>query len=238
MKKCKNGEHWVTPEKFAEMEEKRKSKLAEIRAKKRVHRMGDVRADGKMFWSYNQNCKNGEWWMSSEKFYKRLSRILGIKKEDYHKRKKYKSNNNNETPNEKRERINAYARNYAKNNRSKINDYYRKRRKEDNLYKSNISIRKAISRSFNKAGFRKGSKTEKILGCSFKEFKQHIENQFLPEMSWDNRSDWHLDHIMPASMAKTHDELIRLNHYKNFRPLWAIENIKKSNKNLDTLVLF
>ena len=57
-------------------------------------------------------------------------------------------------------------------------------------------------------------------------------------MSWDNRSEWHFDHIMPVSMAKTYDEVVRLNHYKNFRPIWALDNQRKSDKTPDTLVLF
>jgi len=43
---------------------------------------------------------------------------------------------------------------------------------------------------------------------------------------------------MPVSMAKTYDEVVRLNHYKNLRPLWAEENLRKSDKIGDTLVLF
>jgi CRISPR/Cas system Type II protein with McrA/HNH and RuvC-like nuclease domain len=57
-------------------------------------------------------------------------------------------------------------------------------------------------------------------------------------MSWENRNEWHIDHIMPISMAKTYDEVIRLNHYRNLRPLWAHENLSKSDKTPKELVLF
>jgi hypothetical protein len=77
-----------------------------------------------------------------------------------------------------------------------------------------------------------------ILGCTIQEFKLHIESQFKDGMSWDNRGEWHIDHIMPLSMAKTEDELVRLNHYKNLRPLWAHENLSKSDKTPEALVLF
>ena len=49
-------------------------------------------------------------------------------------------------------------------------------------------------------------------------------------MTFDNRAEWSLDHIIPISLAKTEKELIKLNHYTNFQPLWKIENIKKGNK--------
>ena len=52
-------------------------------------------------------------------------------------------------------------------------------------------------------------------------------------MSWENRQEWHLDHIYPVSLAKSEEELIRLNHYTNFQPLWAKDNLQKGNKIID-----
>jgi hypothetical protein len=49
-------------------------------------------------------------------------------------------------------------------------------------------------------------------------------------MSWENRSEWHIDHIVPLSSAKSEAEIIFLNHYSNLQPLWAKDNIQKSNK--------
>jgi len=49
-------------------------------------------------------------------------------------------------------------------------------------------------------------------------------------MSWENRGKWHIDHIVPVSSAKTEQDIIKLNHYTNLRPMWASDNIKKSNK--------
>ena len=49
-------------------------------------------------------------------------------------------------------------------------------------------------------------------------------------MSWANRGEWHIDHIIPLSSAKTEEDVIRLNHYTNFRPLWKEDNQIKSNK--------
>ncbi len=92
--------------------------------------------------------------------------------------------------------------------------------------------------SFKRNGFKKSSKLFNILGCSFEEFKDHLESQFQPGMSWDNRHLWHIDHIMPVSMAKNYDELVRLNHYRNLRPLWAFDNISKGATKIDLLVLF
>jgi len=39
-----------------------------------------------------------------------------------------------------------------------------------------------------------------------------------------------LDHKIPASWAKTEEELYKLNHYSNFQPMWAFDNQSKSNR--------
>jgi hypothetical protein len=49
-----------------------------------------------------------------------------------------------------------------------------------------VNIRNAIKEPFRKnKKFSKTSKTYQILGCTFEEFKIHIEKQFLPWMSWN-----------------------------------------------------
>jgi len=53
---------------------------------------------------------------------------------------------------------------------------------------------------------------------------------FIDEMSWENYGDWHLDHIIPSSWAENEEEIIKLNHYKNFQPLWAKDNLTKGNR--------
>ena len=76
----------------------------------------------------------------------------------------------------------------------------------------------------------KKDKTFDIVGCSPEFLKEHLEKQFISGMTWDNRSEWHIDHIIPLSSAKTEDELYKLCYYENLQPLWAEDNLKKSNK--------
>lgn len=87
--------------------------------------------------------------------------------------------------------------------------------------------RSLVSRSFRKHGYQKDSKTQYILGCDWEFFRQHIERQFLKGMSWDNRSQWHIDHIIPLATATSKEDVHRLNHYTNLRPLWAWDNLSK-----------
>ena len=77
----------------------------------------------------------------------------------------------------------------------------------------------------------KKNKTFDIVGCSPEFLKQHLEKQFTEGMCWELLGQHiHIDHIIPLSSAKTEDELYKLCHYENLQPLWAEDNLKKSNK--------
>jgi hypothetical protein len=112
-------------------------------------------------------------------------------------------------------------------------NYQKKRRLTDPFFAMSCRLRARLRSAFKNGGFKKHSCTEKMLGCSFKEFSKHIESQFTEGMSWDNRSEWHLDHIVPLSCATTIEGIEKLSHYTNIRPLWAADNLSKS----DNLVL-
>ena len=118
----------------------------------------------------------------------------------------------------------------TKENKDKINNRNKIRRDTNPLFKLSHNTRSLISKSTKNNGYTKKSKTYEILGCSFEDFKAHLENQFTEGMTWENQGLWHLDHIYPVSRATNEEHLIKLNHYTNFQPLWAIDNIKKGNK--------
>ncbi len=71
------------------------------------------------------------------------------------------------------------------------------------------------------------------MGCSPELLKEYLEKQFVDGMCWDNRNEWHIDHIIPLSLAKTEEEIYKLCHYTNLQPLWAEDNLRKSNKILN-----
>ena len=56
-------------------------------------------------------------------------------------------------------------------------------------------------------------------------------------MNWDNHGEWHIDHIIPLSSANTEEELIKLCHYTNLQPLWAEDNLSKSDKIIEQQTL-
>jgi len=74
----------------------------------------------------------------------------------------------------------------------------------------------------------------RALGYTLDELKWHIEKQFVRGMSWDNAGEWHIDHIIPLSsfrFSSTEDEeFLAAWALTNLRPMWALDNQRKSNK--------
>lgn len=150
--------------------------------------------------------------------------------------KKYNSNNKENKKNYDRKYSLLYKQTRLennKNNRSVINERDRFRNSNDTMYNLNRCVRARLKRFLKSHNITKKNKTFEIVGCSPQELKEHLEKQFVAGMSWENRTEWHIDHIIPLSSAKTEEELYKLCHYTNLQPLWAEENLKKSNKILN-----
>ena len=126
-----------------------------------------------------------------------------------------------------------YHKQYYQKNREiivkKKMNYKRERRKADPLYRLKDNIGSLIRQSLSKGGYSKKSRTHEILGCTYEEYYQHIESQFTDGMSWERMSEIHIDHRLPLAAANTEAELLALNHYRNLQPMWAVDNIAKSD---------
>lgn len=194
-------------------------------------RRWDVRADGKVFWQYTPNLKAKESWVTWEsairlnESIKKAASKQRAKNPEKHKlfNKRWRERN--------QDRHNQNAKDYYQKNKKHANEVKRKkraaRRKEDPLYAFECNIRALVSQSFRDRGYSKTSKSQEIIGCNWESLKSYIECQFVNGMRWDNRNKWHIDHIVPLASAKTPEDVVRLNHYSNLRPLWAIDNLKK-----------
>jgi hypothetical protein len=131
-----------------------------------------------------------------------------------------------------KEKRNEYRKQYDIKNRKLINKKRNEKENNDPIFKFKIRVRGLIKTSFKrgKNQFKKNAKTENILGCTIEEFIIYIKSKFTKGMTLENHGEWHLDHIIPLASATTEDEIIKLNHYTNFQPLWAKENLSKSDK--------
>jgi hypothetical protein len=126
---------------------------------------------------------------------------------------------------------------YYLKNKTKINsyriEYEKQRRSEDSLYKFKQELRKDIKKYIKRSGFSKSSKAFSVLGLSPEDYKSYIQSMFTKGMSWSNKGEWHIDHIIPISSAKSKEEAEILNHHLNLKPLWAKDNLSKSNSYTD-----
>lgn len=108
--------------------------------------------------------------------------------------------------------------------------YEKIRRSNDSQYKLRYLLRLRIYLAL-KGNFKKGSSV-RDLGCTIPELKIHIQNKFVDGMDWNNHGKWHLDHIKPLSKFNltNREEFLIACHYTNLQPLWAKDNLIKSNK--------
>jgi hypothetical protein len=131
------------------------------------------------------------------------------------------------------ERQVSYQRNNKETINKKRNDRHRNRYKNDILYKLKITLRNRMKNYLNQKNIDlEIDRTYKVIGCTPKELKLHLEKQFEEDMSWENygHTGWHIDHIIPLFLAETKEDVFRLSHYSNLQPLWCDENYKKGKK--------
>lgn len=80
---------------------------------------------------------------------------------------------------------------------------------------------------------KKSKTTIDLLGISsIEELWIFLEKKFQDGMSRSNYGEWHVDHIKPCSLFDLSDpqQQAECFHYTNLQPLWAVDNLRKSNK--------
>lgn len=130
-------------------------------------------------------------------------------------------------------------------NKNKKSDYYQKNKKHIHETRKKFINSSPINILQNR--YRKGIRKQRInrvkngrslevLGCSYQEFYEYLIKTF--EMNYKIKYDekyWpdlHIDHIIPKNIAKTEEDVLKLNHYTNFQLLHKTHNMeKKTNMN-------
>lgn len=101
-----------------------------------------------------------------------------------------------------KKRIKTWEKENYEKIRKRKNKRAQERRKEDVLFSLIGKIRCRLAKYLKTLNITKRNKTFDIVGCSPEFLKEHLEKQFVSGMTWENRSEWHIDHIIPLSSAK------------------------------------
>jgi hypothetical protein len=131
-----------------------------------------------------------------------------------------------------KEVITEYKKRWYQENKPKLYDKIKERKLTDIKYRLERNIRSLIYMSIKRKGYSKNSKTFEILGCTYEEFKLHLESKFESWMTWDNYGlyngepnyGWDIDHKIPSSSSNDIKELYELNNYLNLQPLCSYVN--------------
>lgn len=132
-------------------------------------------------------------------------------------------------------RKSSSARSSDEARRNNFNKWFREQAKRPEILLSR-RMKRLVALSLSTCGGKGGRSWKSLVGYSVEELRRHVELQFQPGMSWENRSEWHLDHIVPLSSFEysTADDL----EFKaawaitNLRPLWGRDNVQKSAKRI------
>jgi len=148
--------------------------------------------------------------------------------------KNFEKNKRNQNPDMMKEKLKKFYQEnpekrkiYRENYKPRKHEQRKERRNQDIIFSLINNVRTSLYKYLNKMSIKRETKTSQIIGCTPEKLKEHIEKQFKNGMTWENRRDWNIDHIIPLSSAKTKDELYKLCHYTNLQPLWSLENLKK-----------
>lgn len=142
-----------------------------------------------------------------------------------------------------KERIKAQTLEYQRKNSHKRTSYKQawaeQRAKEDPAFAMKLRMRKMLARMYEAIRQKRVRRctTEQEIGYTAQQLKEHIERQFVRGMSWGNHGEWHIDHIVPIGEFDllTPEGRRAANALTNLRPIWATENLKKSDKVLTLL---
>jgi hypothetical protein len=109
--------------------------------------------------------------------------------------------------------------------------YFRNYRKTSIQFALKDRLRASINRALRRNWVKKSNRTMQLVGCSVEELKAHLEVHFVEGMCWENRSTWHVDHLVPLAAFNLRDseEQLWAFNWRNLQPLYGHENHSKSD---------
>jgi len=121
------------------------------------------------------------------------------------------------------------AKEYQRSRLPVINARAKERRASDPTYALVCRLRVRLRKALFAQGAVRTMNSAALVGCSPSDFRDHIAAQFLSGMSWDNRSEWDLDHIIPCASfdLRIPEQQSACFHFTNIQPLWRSDNRRK-----------
>lgn len=150
--------------------------------------------------------------------------------------------------------IKEQQREYRADNKLNIRKYNNEWEKNKRQNDPSFRLRKDLSKVIGVAlrendGSKHNFSVMNYLPYTIEELKEHLEKQFEPWMTWDNKGTyrraqhreddlftwtWHIDHIIPQSKllysSMSDDNFKKCWALSNLRPLKSIDNMKKGNR--------
>ncbi len=128
-----------------------------------------------------------------------------------------------------------YSKQYWIENKEECLEYKRTKRRDDLGHRMVENTRAYLYHLMKKA--LKGQKWNKkeatidLIGCTKQQLVEHLRSQYKPGMTDENYGQWHIDHIKPCALFDLTDPDQRRAcfHFSNLQPLWAAENLAKSD---------
>ncbi len=155
-------------------------------------------------------------------------------KDYYHKNTEIIIKKSKEWRNNNKERATNNRKRYYNENKERLGKLDRARKKEREKTDINYKLRRRykglLYNGLKKQGVSKNKRpSANFVGCSWDKYKEHIESQFEPWMTWENYGDksWHYGHIEPCELfdLRNENEVKLCFHYTNIRPEHWLKNI-------------
>lgn len=214
---------------------KRCSRCKKIKLKEGAFSRNKTRKDG-----YANQCKACHN-ISNTESYDRHKEVILPKKKVY-RTKRYQTQEWKDYVAGRKEHKAELDRVYAHDNRDTIqprkNAWLRDRYATDPAERVRRRVARLIQHNLKK-GTKAGRTLKSLVGWTAQELKVHLESLFTDGMSWEAfmRGEIHIDHIIPVAVfncpTPDHLDFKRCWALSNLQPLWAIDNMSKSDTLLE-----
>lgn len=184
-------------------------------------------ADGLYSWCKECASKKGEHLRENKRKHMKEVYYPAHKEERKKYNKKYHSEN--------KEAIKTHQKKYAEENKELIakrrKEQWPKRRQkilEDEMLSAKAKLRSFLKDCLTRYHYKKDSHGYEILGCSYEEAWEHLKQTWKENYGEQyNGQKFHIDHIIPLSVAKSKEEVEELSRIENLQLLTPEDNLAK-----------